>query len=131
MLVIPIKNSIVYIMPLYLEAEQTAIPQLTKVIVSYADKVEMEDTLEEALLKVFGAESFAGQPSAPATSTPGGSIPPTGTPGAGDVRRAAQLYQQAVEAQKAGDWATYGKRLEELGAILGTLAGQEATAAPK
>ena len=131
MLVIPIKDSIVYIMPLYLEAEQTAIPQLTKVIVSYADKIEMEDTLEQALLKVFGAESFAGQPSAPATVTPDGSIPTTGTPVAGDVRRAQELYQQAVEAQRKGDWATYGKRLQDLGTILSRLAGQEATATPK
>ena len=42
MLVIPIKDSIVYIQPLYLQAEQTAIPELTRVIVVYADRVEME-----------------------------------------------------------------------------------------
>ena len=57
MLVIPIKDSIVYIQPLYLQAEQTAIPELTRVIVVYADKVEMESTLEAALLKVFGQQS--------------------------------------------------------------------------
>ncbi len=54
MQVIPIEDSIVYIQPLFLQAEQTAIPELTRVIVAYSDKVEMERTLEGALLKVFG-----------------------------------------------------------------------------
>jgi uncharacterized membrane protein (UPF0182 family) len=126
MLVIPIKNSIVYIVPLYLQAETTAIPQLTKVVVSYSDKVEMENTLEGALLKIFGAEQPAGGT---------GSIVTTGTAGGGatggaaaTARRAAQLYQQAVAAQRAGDWATYGARIKELGNVLSQLAGQETTA---
>ena len=71
MLVIPIKNSIVYIVPLYLQAEQTAIPELTRVIVVYADKVEMEATLQDALLKVFGQEA--------PTAGGGGSTSATGT----------------------------------------------------
>ncbi len=128
MLIIPIKNSIVYIMPLYLQAETTAIPQLTKVVVSYSDKIAMEDDLEAALLKIFGAEE---QP-----SSGGGSTTTTGTAGGGagagniaaTARRAAQLYEQAIAAQRAGDWATYGARLKELGSVLGRLAGQETTA---
>jgi uncharacterized protein len=130
MLVIPIKNSIVYIMPLYLQSEQTAIPQLTRVVVSYSDKVAMEATLEAALLKIFGA-----QPPATAGGGTSGSTGTTGTGGgaAGDnaaatARRAAQLYEQAIAAQRAGDWATYGARLKELGDILSRLAGQETTA---
>ena len=126
MLVIPIKNSIVYIMPLYLQAEQTAIPQLTKVVVSYSDKVEMENTLEAALLKIFGAEAACGAGgtgSAETTQTPGGANGAAAT-----ARRAAQLYQQAIAAQRAGDWATYGARIKELGSILSQLAGQETTA---
>ena len=128
MLVIPIKNSIVYIQPLYLQAEQTAIPELTRVIVVYADKVEMENTLEAALLKVFGGETPA--------AGGGGSTVTTGTAGGGGpaqaatVKRAALLYQQAVAAQRAGDWATYGARIKELGTVLSELAGQATTATP-
>jgi len=119
MLVIPIKDSIVYIQPLYLQAEQTAIPELTRVIVVYADKVEMEKDLESALLKVFGQES-------PETTTsPGGvsSDQPGGT--SADAAAARQLYLDAIEAQRAGDWATYGAKVEELGALLERLAAQE------
>jgi len=88
MLVVPIKDSIVYIQPLYLQAEQTAIPELTRVIVVYADKVEMERTLEAALLKVFGQESSA-------TTGPAGGG--SGTAGRGG-RAAAAAPQRFPEA---------------------------------
>ncbi len=129
MLVIPIKNSIVYIMPLYLQSEQTAIPQLTRVVVSYSDKVAMEDTLEAALLKIFGAEPpAAGGGVMGSTGTTGTAGGATGGSAAATARRAAQLYEQAIAAQRAGDWATYGARIKELGNILGRLAGRETTA---
>ena len=129
MLVVPIKDSIVYIQPLYLQAEQTAIPELTRVIVVYADRVEMENTLEAALLKVFGQQApgnstAVGGVSAEAT---GGAL---GSAGAGqgstaDVSAAQQLYLDAIAAQRKGDWATYGEKVEQLGQVLSRLAAQE------
>ncbi len=123
LLVIPIKNSIVYIQPLYLQAEQTAIPELTRVIVVYADKVEMENSLQAALLKVFGQQSGGVQ-------TPGGVAPDTGnalttTGQSADAASAQKLYLDAIVAQKKGDWATYGQKLQQLGAILERLAATE------
>lgn len=117
MLVVPIQNSIVYIQPMFLQAESTAIPELTRVVVVYSDKVEMERTLEAALLKVFGA-------AVPPSEEPTGEA---GTPEerpAADVAEAQRLYEEAVKAQKEGDWATYGEKLEELGKVLSELAGQ-------
>ena len=135
MLVVPIKDSIVYIQPLYLQAEQTAIPELTRVIVVYADRVEMENTLEAALLKIFGQQApgnstAVGGVSAEAT---GGAL---GSAGAGqgstaDVSAAQQLYLDAIAAQRKGDWATYGEKVEQLGQILSRLAAQEASATAK
>ena len=135
MLVIPIKDSIVYIQPLYLQAEQTAIPELTRVIVVYADRVEMESTLEAALLKVFGQQA-PGNTSAVggvSSETTGGAL---GAGGAGqgslqDVAAAQKLYLDAIAAQRKGDWATYGSKVEELGKILSKLAAQEGTGTPK
>lgn len=126
MIVIPIGESIVYIRPVYLQAEETAIPELARVIVAYADKVEMQPTLEEALVKVFGgsaAQSEEGTPAAPGSGT-------GGTGGTADAAVAARLFTEAIEAQKKGDWATYGERITELGRILDRLAGTEATRTP-
>jgi len=121
MQVIPIEDSIVYIQPLFLQAEKTAIPELTRVIVAYADKVEMERTLEGALLKVFGQTAPAETTS---TAEPGASTPRV------DAALAASLYRQAVAAQRAGDWATYGARIAELGRVLERLASSSETATP-
>ena len=124
MLVIPIKNSIVYIQPLYLQAEQTAIPELTRVIVVYAEKVEMERTLEAALLKVFGQETDS---SSETTPTAGADQPNAG--GASGAAAARRLYSEALEAQKKGDWAQYGAKIEQLGAVLSRMASSESTPA--
>jgi uncharacterized membrane protein (UPF0182 family) len=118
MLVIPLEDSIVYIQPLYLQAEQTAIPELTRVIVVYADKVEMAPDLESALLQVFGER--------PPQET---DAPEDELDGIADAATARDLYEQAIEAQTAGDWAEYGRLIEELGRVLGELAGVPSEAA--
>jgi len=109
MLVIPLRDSIVYIRPLYLQSEQTAIPQLTRTLVVYADKIEMAPDLETALLQVFGE-----QPREETTTTPGVDA---------SAALAQDLYLQALEAQRAGDWAEYGRLIERLGDVLEQLAG--------
>jgi uncharacterized membrane protein (UPF0182 family) len=65
-IVIPIENSFLYVVPLYLKAEGTNFPQLKRVIVATGDKVVMEPTLDAALTSLFGGAappsgSFPGQ----------------------------------------------------------------------
>lgn len=55
LLVIPIKNSIVYIEPLYIQAEQSPMPELQFVVVAYGDSIAMAPDLKTALTDVFGA----------------------------------------------------------------------------
>jgi len=54
LIVIPIENSFLYVVPLYLKAEGTNFPQLKRVIVATGDKVVMEPTLDAALTSLFG-----------------------------------------------------------------------------
>jgi uncharacterized protein len=53
LLVIPIERSLLYVEPLYLEAEQNQLPTLVQVIVAYRDRIVMADTLEKALEAIF------------------------------------------------------------------------------
>ena len=46
LLVIPIEESLVYVQPLYLQAEGGRIPELKRVIVAYQNRVVMQETLE-------------------------------------------------------------------------------------
>ena len=54
LIVIPIENSFLYVVPLYLKAEGTNFPQLKRVIVATGDKVVMQPSLDEALDSLFG-----------------------------------------------------------------------------
>ncbi len=56
LLVIPIERSLLYVEPLYLEAEQNSLPTLVRVIVVYENRIVMAETLEQALQAIFQAE---------------------------------------------------------------------------
>jgi hypothetical protein len=53
LLVIPIEQSLLYVEPLYLEAEENSVPTLARVIVVYDNQIVMEKTLQEALDVIF------------------------------------------------------------------------------
>jgi uncharacterized protein len=125
LLVIPIEDSIMYVEPVYLKADQGELPELKRVIVSYEDMVVMESTLEAALARVFGD-------SAPVIEVVEGDdtgldvavIDQTFT----ELATAANdAYTQAVDAQRSGDWAAYGVALDQLGALLERMAVEGGT----
>ncbi len=57
LLVIPIERSLLYVEPLYLEAQQNGLPTLGRVIVVYRDRIVMAKTLTQALQSIFPAIS--------------------------------------------------------------------------
>ena len=54
LLVLPIGEGILYVEPLYIQADQTSMPQLRRVIVAYGDDLVMADSLENAFVSLFG-----------------------------------------------------------------------------
>ena len=126
MMVIPIEESLIYIRPLYLKAQGGRIPELTRVIVAYEDRIVMEPTLEASIARLFGGAVPPAPASAPDTTTTTGPAPatPPAAPGAPsvDVRaltaEARAHYDRAIAAQRAGDWAKYGEEIKALGEVL-------------
>jgi len=53
LLIIPIEKSLLYVEPLYLEAEQNSVPTLVRVIVAYDNRIVMAENLEQALNAIF------------------------------------------------------------------------------
>ncbi|BAY63456.1 hypothetical protein NIES22_35440 [Calothrix brevissima NIES-22] len=53
LLVIPIKQSLLYVEPIYLEAAQNSLPTLVRVIVAYENRIVMTQTLEQGLQAIF------------------------------------------------------------------------------
>ena len=50
--VIPIESSLLYVEPVYLEASNSAIPEVKRVIVAYDDKIAYEPTLGLSLIHI-------------------------------------------------------------------------------
>jgi uncharacterized protein len=119
LLVIPVADSVLYVEPLYLKSEEAAIPELKRVIVSYQDRIVMENTLDEALATVFGqAPPSAAPPALPLPPSPTPAPTPAATPG----QRALQLFEKAQREQREGRWAEYGATQEELRKVLQEIA---------
>lgn len=123
LLVIPVEESLIYVAPLYLRSEGGRIPELKRVIAVYGTRIAMEETLDGAVTAIFGAtpeEVATAQPTGDVTATPEAATASASNP----RRRAHALYQEATEASRRGDWATYGERLEELGRVLAAMADE-------
>jgi uncharacterized protein len=124
LLVIPIEKSLLYVQPLYLEAEGGRIPELKRVVVAYQNQVVMRETLDGALTELFGGSAEpggqpAGQPVA-AEVVAGGTRTDSGFHAlAVEARR---RYQAALQALRQDDWARYGEEMRQLGALLDQLA---------
>jgi uncharacterized membrane protein (UPF0182 family) len=120
LLVIPIGDSVLYVQPLYLQAtaEQSALPELKRVIVASNEKVVMADTLTDALA-LLTSSTTGPAPALPAPPTEAGVTP---NPQVADlVAQAGAAFDKGQAALKAGDWAAYGEAQNELAAILAQL----------
>ncbi|MFT5681644.1 MAG: uncharacterized membrane protein (UPF0182 family) [Myxococcota bacterium] len=134
LLVIPISNSLMYVEPLYLQAESSQLPELKRVIVSYENKIAMRKTLDEALQAVFGAGTVPDIPSAREKRSQREDPPTAPALTQSDnaewtalATQASEQLTRASELQRSGDWAGYG---EALAALTKTLAALEAAAGP-
>jgi hypothetical protein len=112
LMVIPVKNSLLYVEPVYLQAEIGKIPELRRVIASCGDKVAMGATLDEAIAGVLGIARTA-------KNAPMENPAPAGRDG---LKRANELLKTALERQRSGDWAGYGAAINELSKMLDRLA---------
>jgi uncharacterized membrane protein (UPF0182 family) len=128
LLVIPIEQSLLYVQPLYLQAEGGRIPELKRVIVAYQNQVVMQETLDASLTQLFGGSAgvqAVESPRGPAATVAGPSTATATAELRGLLAEARQRYQAALEAQRAGDWARYGEEIKRLGEILERLARQQ------
>ncbi|MGI5912607.1 MAG: UPF0182 family protein, partial [Syntrophomonadaceae bacterium] len=114
LLVIPMDNSILYIEPLYLQAEKSRIPELKRVIAAFGNKIVMESTLEESLLKLFGEK----QASAPTDVIIDREPSDTTQSIAELAKQARHYYDQANQRIKEGDWAGYGENIKRLNDVI-------------
>jgi uncharacterized membrane protein (UPF0182 family) len=126
LIVVPIRDSLLYVQPLYLQSQTTQLPQIQRVIVFYRSpsatpnlptgqqqNVVMQPTLNGALAAIFGSAS----PSAVGPSVTGRPAPAV----ARLIARADAQYAAAQAALRAGDLTEFGRQISALGRTLAQL----------
>lgn len=122
LMVIPIKESLIYVQPLYLRAESGKIPELRRVIVAHDNRTAMEETLDRSLASLFGDDLKQKDAKTPTAEQPLASA----TDSTALLEQARRQYEAALEAQRAGDWTKYGEEIKRLGETLQQVNGGEA-----
>jgi len=119
MLVIPIEESLLYVQPVYIQAagqgSETGIPQFKRVIASFNRQIEIADTLDEALVALFGSPEGDGDGTDGGTDG-GGADPPTGDVSeeiAALLLQADQAFRDAQAALERGDLVEWATKIEE------------------
>jgi hypothetical protein len=106
LLPIPIEDSLLYVEPIYLRAEQEdSLPELKRVIVSFGDRLTMQETLERSLSVIFAE---------PLKIKEEKTIPEL-------IKEAWEKYESAQQYLKEGNWKGYGEEQEALEKILSEL----------
>jgi uncharacterized membrane protein (UPF0182 family) len=127
LLVIPVDNAILYVEPIYLQAEASQLPELRRVIVAYGNRIAMAETLAAALAQVMGAgEAIEPPADSQVGELPvGQDLPPVleGELGA-LIRQADAHYQAAQDCLQAGDWTCYGQEMDALERVLEALVAE-------
>jgi hypothetical protein len=122
LLVIPIQDSFVYVEPIYLLSDTSALPELKRVIVASDTRIAMSETLGEALVALLQLDpqdveaieegetvELDGEPQ----PTPSAPLPSDAT--VDELIQSANDHFAAAEAaQRDGDWATYGAEIKAL-----------------
>ena len=123
-------ESLLYVRPLYLRSPEGRIPELKRVIVAYQSKIVMAETLNQALVQIFGSSVATAlapdrlQSSATSVVQASSEIPEAPAAGQPDQTMTALAAEakthldRALKAQRDGDWATYGEEIKKVGEIV-------------
>jgi uncharacterized membrane protein (UPF0182 family) len=119
LLIIPIEHSFIYVEPVYLQSEQSEMPQLKRVIAVHGDELEMRKDLDEALRAVFEVAAVPQEQAARAlTRLPTGTLPAM-------AQEALDHYNKALNYLKQGNWGKYGEELSQIKQILESMAEKD------
>ena len=114
---VPVGRTLLYMEPVFLAAEEDAIPELRRFVVSDGYRVAMEETLQEAigaLARIAGDAAPQLTPSEDALDLP--TVDPDRWPA-----EALALLEVADAALRAGDFQGFGEALDELRSLLNRL----------
>ena len=117
LMVVPVKDSLIYVEPIYLQATQSKLPELKRVIFSYGDKVVMDETLPRAISTLFTGNSQS------VIDLEAGFIPDLTKPSSLEtlLDQLFNNYDRFKQNARKGNWEQFGKGLGELDRTINSL----------
>ncbi len=111
LLTVPLDGGLLYAEPVYVRGGELKYPLLRKVLVTYEGRTAFEDTLDQALDKVFGVKGSTEPPKSDTTEPPK-SENPTVRQALDDAQKAFDAGQKALK--EGPDWDAYAKAQKDL-----------------
>ena len=123
LLVIPTGKALLYAEPIYLQAQQSPMPELRIVVLALQDRLAYGPTFQAALTSLFGGESnsltASDAAAAPqAAALPAGASLPAGADTKALIGQAGQAFAEYQRLTAAGKLAEAGQKLDVLKATL-------------
>ncbi len=123
MLTIPVKNSLIYVEPVYITSGKNTFPELKMVIASYDNKISIEPTLAQALDTLFKGTPTMMPPieeTVPVLDTEDETEPPSelSQEERDAIGKINDAFQRVQEASKSNDWETFGHAMKELEEVI-------------
>ena len=124
LLVIPCGQALLYAEPIYLQANQSPMPELRLVVLALQDRLAYGPTFEAALASLFGSQapSLTGaesQQPAPAATPPGAPQPAANVNAL--IAQASQDFADYQRLTSQGKLAEAGQKLDDLKRVLAQL----------
>ena len=125
LIIVPIGDTLLYVEPLFLQAEQGEIPELKQVIVGHRKRLGHEADAGRSPRRIGGRGRAQAPPERPSATSapPDDSAPAVDATAAELAERALTLFDAARRFAGEGDWSAYGNALDELGDVLEQLRG--------
>lgn len=126
LLVIPTGRALLYAEPIYLQAQQSPMPELRLVVLALQDKLAYGPTFDAALASLFGSQTPSTLNSA---ATPAAPAPQQAVQGPADIHaligQASQAFSDYERLTSEGRLADAGQKLEELKRVLAELSARQ------
>lgn len=116
LMVVPIEESLIYVEPIYLQATQSKLPELKRVIFAYDNTITMAKNLDSAISEVFLPnasmevfKSLTYDDEKASSNSPASMV------------RLFTVFDSLKDTFKSVDWAGFGKQMEDLEYIINEL----------
>jgi uncharacterized membrane protein (UPF0182 family) len=120
LLTLPVGDGLLYVQPVYIRRTggEGTYPVLQFVAASFGDDVGFGQTLDEALRVALGLQPGSAPPDQETGGEPGGDGGETAQTPSELLAEASDRYNEAQDALKEGDLATYQRRINEMNDLI-------------